>query len=165
MGGPRIRAAALAVALAGCASARAGEPPAAPCTDAAGLERVVDAYFQLVSGPSGQRIPAAFTGLFLEDARMDAMGIDARGQSAFFPQSPSEYAHHVDEYRGERGFFQTPVSRATTCHARSASVDVWFESKNAPGGPLIDHGLLSMHLLRLEGGWRIAHVQWSSTPG
>lgn len=52
-----------------------------------------------------------------------------------------------------------------TCYLRSASAEIWFESRNEPGGPLIDQGLLSMHLLRLGDGWRITHVQWNSTPG
>lgn len=161
----RFCPAVLLVALAGCASRPAGESPPRLCLESEELQQVVDDYFRLVSGPAGERIPDAFTELFAESARLDAIGVDESGRNAYFPQTLTEYIHHVDEYRRAQGFFQVPLSRTTTCHVRAASVDVWFESSNTGGGPIIDRGLISLHLLRSAGAWRIAHVQWNSTPG
>ena len=154
----------LVLCTAACGATVRTHSGAGTCADEVDVQQVVDAYFAAVSGPLGGRIPREFGELFLDGARLDAMGVDEQGRNALFPQSPAEFARHVDEYRTGNGFFQTSVSRTVTCHVRSASVDAWFESRNEPAGPLIDSGLLSLHLLRLDDGWRITHVQWNSAP-
>lgn len=147
-----------------CTLGGAPEAPR-PCIERAALERTVDSYFRILSGPAGlQRDAGSFDLLFLPTARIDAVGIDAAGNNQLFPQSVDEFIDHVNGYVRERGFIQSDGDREIHCTGRLASVVTRFESRNEPGGALIDRGSMRFHLLHDDGRWRIAHVMWQSAP-
>lgn len=126
---------------------------------------VIDAYFRLVSGPPESRDWARFDRLSLPTAQFNAVGINARGQSAFYPQTREEYVAHLATYLKSHGFYQREVSRRKEQYGRMAHVLSAYESRNEEGGTLIDRGLISFQLVQKEGRWWIVNVLWhSETP-
>jgi hypothetical protein len=132
------------------------------CLASTSINRVIDAYYRLISGPAGSRDWDEFTSLFLPTARLDAVGIDERGENHFIPQSKEEYVRHVGAYIREKGFFQSEVKRTTRCYARIGHVFSTYESRNEPGGRVIDRGVFSFQLVYEREAWKIAHVTWNS---
>lgn len=147
------------VVTAACASAPATEVAAPPPPE---VDPAIEAYFSLLSGPSGGRDWAAFRSLFFPWARLHAMGIDERGEAAFYPQDLDQYVQHIDEFVATRGFYHRDTCRRTFVAGRTATVIATFESRLDPDGDPIDRGVISFHLVRDDGHWRIASALWNS---
>lgn len=157
----------VAMALASCreAAPEAGASPSLDTTEEtaypAAIDSLIDAYYRAVSG-KGEMDWAPLRAICLENAQLNAMGINEEGENQYYPTTLESYIEHLGPFIEENGFYQKEVFRKIDYYNRIAHAWSVFESYYEPGGELIDRGIFSFQLAELDGQWKIVNVLWNS---
>jgi hypothetical protein len=141
----RTLAVALAVLLAGCASA----PPPVSADDA-DVEATVLAAYNVVSGPAGRRDWDRFKELFTERAQIVVAGA---------AMTPDEFSKSVNGDLQTTGLFEHPVHTRVDRAGDVAQVWTEYESRHAStDAQPFARGVRGFQLIRAGGRWRIAGI-------
>ena len=125
------------------------------------VNHLVDRYYEAVSGDK-DRNWSDLRALCVPKMSIHVMGIDSMGKSIYWAADLDAYIEHLEEYREKQAFYQNELERTLDHYADMAQVWSVYESRNEPGGPLIDQGILGFHLMKTDRGWRIVHLMWNS---
>jgi hypothetical protein len=132
----------------------AGPPPAE-------IDSLLNAYFRAVSD-SGNHSWKLLNSICESNTQFLVMGINEKGKNKYHPMSLKAYKKHMGPYLEKHGFYQTDKHRQPQFYYHIAHVWSEFESRNTPGGPVIDRGRISFQLIQVKGKWKIGGVMWNS---
>jgi hypothetical protein len=138
--------------------------PTCPARLTRGIDAIIDAYYEIVSGPAGEAADAdRDRSLHHPDAWVAIAGTDASGR-------PSANVMSLDDYHGEnvprqQGFFEWETDRETR---RSGNmVHVWssYASARTPDGEPFTRGVNSITLFHDGTRWWIMGWMFDSSAG
>ena len=126
--------------------------------DVQSIDAIVDAYYDVISGPKGHQYDAE-RDLFLHAAQ----AIITRVSEADTLQRhdfATEQAMFAEPY--PEGLFENEIARITEEYGNLAHVWTTFEIRNSPDGEVVSRGINSISLYRYDGRWWIS--SWSTHP-
>jgi hypothetical protein len=126
--------------------------------DVVTIDAIVTAFYEVISGPPGQprqwRRDAA---LYLPGTRFVIATRDG-----ILVETREEYVSRVDRMLVQYGFHEIEVDRDTQRFGDVAHVLSTYESRRAPGGPVLSTGKNSIQLVHDGRRWWIAGAAWNS---
>jgi hypothetical protein len=170
---PLSRLFSLAVAFAFTASAAHGQatPPSPPATrgapprpaDVASTQAIVNALYDVISGPAGPRNWERFTSLFFPGARLIQSQARPDGTINHRVFSVEEYARLAGPGYMANAFFEREISRKEDRFGAVAHVFSTYDSKRAPSDTLpFSRGINSIQLAFDGSRWAIVNVIWDA---
>jgi len=160
-----------ATVLAALPAAAPAQTPVAVATipprpqDVATIDGMVQAYYEVVSGPAGQpRDWARDRTLYIPDLRFVQVDVDKTGKPAPRITSHQEYVDLADGL-SKTGFFEKEIHRVTERFGPIAHVWSTYESRRTENGPIIMRGINSIELFWDGKRWWIANAIWSDETG
>ncbi|GAB5536459.1 MAG: hypothetical protein Rubg2KO_27080 [Rubricoccaceae bacterium] len=135
----------LAVALIASPMAVTAQPVADPA-DVGTLDAIIEAYYEVVSGPAGQaRDWARDTTLHHPDAVVTVVRTGPEGETVIEPRDLAAY-HASSGSIAEAGFFEVEIARQTQQHGAVAHVWSTYEWRRTEDGPVGGRGVNSIQL-------------------
>jgi hypothetical protein len=140
----------------------AGEPSGAFVTtdyDTSTIDALIDAFYESISGPAGERDWERQRSLFTAGARLYAItALD--GSERFEAMSLEEYAESRGPFFRNNSFYEVEVGRREERWTSLAVVYSTYEGRHQPEDAPFLSGLNVLQLVKLDGRWRIASVIW-----
>ncbi len=136
--------------------------PVAELADGRTPQTLVQALYEIVSGPAGARKDweRMYT-LFAPGALVTAT---SHGVSGFLaaPQTARQFAALNDRLLGHRGFFEREVAQQVHPYGHLAHVYSSYETRDRPDGPVRVRGVNSLQLLHDGTRWCILSITWDA---
>ncbi len=143
-------------------AAKTGIPQAAPA-DVESIDAIMAAVYDAISGPAGERDWDRFRSLFIEEARLIAVGRDQAGRVAKQVMSVEDYVSRVVPYFRENGFFEQEIARTTEQFGHIAHAFSTYESRgNADDPEPFARGINSFQLLNDGERWWVVTIYWEA---
>lgn len=137
--------------------------PAAHPSDVATLDAILQAMYEVISGPAGEpRDWDRFRALFLPGARLMPVISPSREPARVRVLSPDDYIRRVEPIFAREHFWERESSREVTVFGRVAHVLSHYESLRSPGGAPFEHGSNSVQLFYDDSRWWIVSVMWNT---
>ncbi|MEL6614589.1 MAG: nuclear transport factor 2 family protein [Bacteroidota bacterium] len=135
----------------------AAQPTPDPA-DVGSLDAIIEAYYEVVSGPAGQaRDWARDSTLHHPDALVTVVASGPDGQTVIRPTDLGSY-HVGASGLAEAGFFEVEIARRTERHGAVAHVWSTYEWRRTDDGPVGGRGVNSIQLIWDGDRWWI--VSW-----
>ena len=164
----KIAIAVLAIAIAlpaaafGQADAQKPSAPAANPDDVKSAEAIVNAAYDVISGPAGQkRNWDRFRSLFADGARLipvfpkqDGSGFASRVMSV------DDYASRGQGFFDKEGFFEKGIANRVEQWGHIAQIFSTYESRHEPGAAPFQRGINSFQLYNDGKRWWIVTIFW-----
>jgi hypothetical protein len=129
--------------------------------DVATIDGIVKAFYDVISGPSGQaRQWARDQTLYIPDIRFVAMSEDKKGQPRAHIMSHQQYVDAADGFMVKEGFYESEIHRVTQRFGHIAHVFSTYESRQKAGGPVTARGINSLELFYDGKRWWVASNTW-----
>jgi len=155
-----VLAAATLVLSAAPASVEVKTIPPSP-DDVRSIDGMIKAYYEVITGPPGRpRQWSRDRTLYIPDLRFVAMGVDRSGRPVASVQSHQQYVDASNAMMVKEGFDEHEIHRVTQRFGNIAHVFSTYETRRAPGGPLIGRGINSIELFFDGDRWWIASAIW-----
>ena len=158
-----MRAVAAVVALAGtlvlpsAAASQEADP-----ADVTSLDGIVEAVYDVISGPAGQeRDWDRFRSLFVDGARLIPVGRPQGGPPRTRVMSPDDYAESSGPFLVQNGFFEREIGRVTERYGHIAHLFSAYESRrSASDAEPFARGINSFQLMHDGTRWWIVTIFW-----
>jgi hypothetical protein len=136
-------------------------PPAADPGDVQSIDAIVNAYYEVISGPPNEpRDWDRFLSLFLPEARLCTARPGAR-RAATVSLSPEQFARFNQSYFEGSGYSETEIHRRTDAFGHIAHVLSTYEARRGdPSAEPYSRGVYSIQLLGNGQRWWIAGIIW-----
>ena len=130
--------------------------------DVATIDGMVNAYYEVVSGPKGQpRDWARDRTLYIADVRFVPVDIDKDGRIQPRISTHQQFVDASDASLAGQGFFEKEIHRVTERFGPIAHVWSTYESRRTADGPVIQRGINSIELFWDGQRWWIANAIWT----
>ncbi len=129
--------------------------------DVATIDGMVNAYYEVVSGPKGQpRDWARDRTLYISDIRFVPVDV---GKDGKLEPRISTHQQFVEASTGleKEGFYEKEIHRVTERFGPIAHVWSTYESRRTETGPVIQRGINSIELFWDGKRWWIANAIWT----
>ena len=137
--------------------------PVANPKDVQGLDAMVAAIYDVISGPPGARDWNRFNSLFAKDARLIAVRVPKEGgKPDLAVMTPADYAARAGKYFLEHGFFEHELSRKTDSYGAMTHIYSTYESRETKDGKPIDRGINSMEFFFDGERWWCVEIYWDA---
>jgi hypothetical protein len=132
--------------------------------DRAAIGAVVDAMYDMVSGPAGPRDWSRQPDVFHPDARQMRTGVDGEGTPWIKLMTPQSYRADTADFFASADFFEIEVSRRIDVLGNMAHVWSLYEAYDEPGKSKPERrGINSIQLYNDgKAGWRIISMIWDN---
>jgi hypothetical protein len=133
-------------------------------SDVSTLDGILNALYELLSGPAGQpRDWERYGSLFIDGARMIVV-VSVAGEKPHVRQLTLEdYIQRVEPIFAVQNFWERETSRQTEIVGRVAHVLSKYESLRDPNGPAFEHGANSMQLFYDDSRWWVVSIMWNTS--
>jgi hypothetical protein len=130
--------------------------------DVATIDGMIQAYYDIVSGPKGQpRDWARDRTLYIPDVRFVPVDVAKDGKITPRISTHQQFAEASASLEKE-GFFENEIHRLTERFGPIAHVWSTYESRRTADGPIIGRGINSIELFWDGKRWWIANAIWTS---
>jgi hypothetical protein len=134
--------------------------------DAASIDAIIGALYDVISGPAGDRDWDRMRSLFAPGARLIPIRVGEDGGAEARMNSIDDYIEGAGPYFKESGFYETEIARTTESFDRLTHVFSTYESRHSPGEAPFTRGINSIQLMKDGDRWWIVTVFWhSERPG
>lgn len=143
--------------------ANAQPAPARPA-DVASIDAIIDALYDVISGPAGQtRDWARFHSLFADGARLIPTAIRPDGSRVMQVWTPQEWVERAGVNLERDGFFEKEIGRVTEEFGQIAHAFSAYDSKRTLADPTpFARGINSIQLRHDGTRWYVVTVFWDS---
>jgi hypothetical protein len=129
--------------------------------DVSTLDGIMKAFYEVISGPSGQpRQWSRDRTLYISDIRFVAMSVDKSGKPVPHIVSHQQFVDASNAEILKDGFYESEIHRVTERFGNIAHIFSTYESRNKLGGPIIARGINSVELFWDGTRWWIASNIW-----
>lgn len=138
--------------------------PPANTADVASVDAVIEALYDVISGPAGQaRDWGRFYSLFADGARLIPTGQRPDGSRVMMIWTPQEYVERAGVNLERNGFFEREIGRVTEEFGQIAHVFSAYDSKRTLADPEpFARGINSIQLRHDGTRWYVVTVFWDS---
>lgn len=133
-------------------------------SDVSTLDGILQASYEVLSGPAGQlRDWERYRTLFADGARLMPV-VAVAGEKPHVRQlTVEDYIRRVEPIFAVEDFWERETSRQSETFGRVAHVLSNYESLRDPNGPPFEHGANSMQLFHDDARWWIVSVMWNTS--
>lgn len=129
--------------------------PANP-NDVSSIDNIVNAVYNVISGPAGERDWNRFRSLFHPDAYMGA----TTPKKEFRKFGPEEYIKNNAPFFKEHSFYEKEISRTVNQFGNIAQVFTTYEFEAGTTPPMKQRGINSIELVNEKGRWWVMSISW-----
>jgi hypothetical protein len=157
-------AAAAALVLASAPLAGQDAPPPARPADVASIDAIIDALYDVISGPAGQRRDwDRFRSLFIPGARLIPTGRTAEGGVRHRVMTADDFVTTSGTNMEQQGFFEREIGRTTERFGNIVHVFSAYDSRRTAADPQpFSRGINSIQLLHDGSRWYVVTIFWDS---
>ncbi len=140
------------------------QAPAARPADVTSIDAIVEALYDVISGPAGQaRDWGRFYSLFADGARLIPTGQRPDGSRGMMVWTPQEYVERAGVNLERNGFFEREIGRVTEEFGQIAHVFSAYDSRRTLADPEpFARGINSIQLRHDGTRWYVVTVLWDS---
>jgi hypothetical protein len=140
----------------------AGSAPAANPADVASTDAILQAAYDVISGPAGKaRNWDRFRAMLIPEARFIVAVPDSKGTITAQVYDTDSFIKGFDSYVGSHGFFEKGIAQRTEQFANIAHVFSTYESRNnATDAKPFARGINSFQLMNDGKRWYIVTIYW-----
>ena len=133
-------------------------------SDVSTLDGILQASYEVLSGPAGQlRDWERYRTLFADGARLMPV-VAVAGEKPHVRQlTVEDYIRRVEPIFAVEDFWERETSRQSETFGRGAHVLSNYESLRDPNGPPFEHGANSMQLFHDDARWWIVSIMWNTS--
>jgi len=155
---------ALAILAGAPALSAQAEPPPADPADVASADAIIEALYDVISGPAGQaRDWDRMRSLFVPGARLIPTGARPDGSVGLTMLSVEDYIERAGPQLEENGFFEHEIARRTDEYAHIQHVFSTYEARReAEDEEPFMRGINSIQLMNDGERWWIVTVFWEA---
>ena len=132
----------------------------ATAADVSSVEAIIQAVYDVISGPAGDRDWNRFHSLFRPDAKMGASVQRVNGTTVFRTFSPADYQKNNAPHFQQRGFYEEELGREVKQFGNLAHVQSAYQYRLAPGAKVEKRGVNYFTLVKADGRWWITQLIW-----
>lgn len=125
--------------------------------DTSSVDRMVNALYDVISGPAGQRNWTRMKNLFTKDAIMGAIFKDQQGKIVYRSFTPDDYIKNNDPYFLKNAFIEKELHRTTNTFDQLVNI---FSTYEFESGDEKAKGINSLQLIFSKNRWYIASIIW-----
>jgi hypothetical protein len=143
-------------------TAAAPAPPVANQADVASRDAIMNAVYEVISGPAGQKRDwNRFLSLFAPGARLIAVDKNKEGELVARVFTPDDYVKLASPYFDKEGFFERESSRTLESWANIEQIFSTYESRHAAGDAKpFARGINSFQLFNDGKRWWVVTIYW-----
>jgi hypothetical protein len=133
--------------------------------DTASVDAIIDALYDVISGPAGARDYGRMRNLFLPGARLiptDPLTEDHAGGEVLDPEA---FIDKISPVLQVQPFYEVEVARRTEQFGPVVHLMSTYESRASADGEPFERGVNSIQLMRRDGRWWVVTVFWSIETG
>ena len=131
--------------------------------DVASIDAILDALYDVISGPAGPRDWNRMRSLFVPDARLIAISYPPNRAPLLRSRSVDEYILSGTPYFNQNGFFEREVARRTERFGGVVHAFSTYESRHAPTDSVpFARGINSIQLYFDGTRWWVVTVYWQA---
>jgi hypothetical protein len=123
---------------------------------------IIQAMYDTISGPAGDRDWYRLHSLYLEGARLVPTGRRVHKEGKLEVFTLDEWIQDVRPYFAENDFYENEVVRQTHQFGNIIQAFSTYEARNDPEKKPIARGINSIQLLQHEGRWWIVSLMWDN---
>ncbi len=139
------------------------ESPVARPADVASIDAILEAVYDVISGPAGVRDWDRFRSLFIPEARLIAVGFSPEGDFRKTAMDVEGYISRAGGYFMENGFFESEIARRTEQFGHIAHAFSTYESRHrADDTQPFSRGINSFQLMNDGERWWIVTIYWEA---
>ncbi len=128
--------------------------------DAASVDAVVAAFYDVISGPAGQpRQWERDRALYVPGVQFVSLGVRS-GRPHAVVMDHAAFVETVNDDLVREGFFEREIHRVTRSFGSLTHVFSTYEMRNTEDGPVIGRGVNSLQLFHDGERWWIAGAVW-----
>jgi len=141
-----------------------GNAPTADPSDVVSVDALVAAVYDVISGPAGEaRDWDRWRSLFLPEARLISVGVNAQGQTAYRVMTPEDYVDRAGASLEQNGFFETEIGRTQEEFGPVVHLFSAYQSRRRPEDPEpFARGINSFQLMHDGSRWWVVTIYWTS---
>jgi hypothetical protein len=132
--------------------------PAARPEDVNSVDSILNAIYNLISGPAGDRDWNRFRSLFVPEARLTSAQKNKDG--AIFLADVEGYVRGAGGYFKTHAFYESPIANRIQTFGNIAQVFSSYESRNAPNEKPFTRGVNSIQLFNDGSRWWVLSILW-----
>jgi hypothetical protein len=136
--------------------------PVAKPDDVKSLDAIMNAIYDVISGPAGDRDWNRFHSLCLPQVRLTSVGRRQDGSTYVASFGIEDYIRRAGEHFAKDGFYENAIVNQTTGFGNMNQVLSSYESRHAPGEKPFQRGVNSFQLLNDGKRWWIVSILWDS---
>ena len=134
---------------------------AARLADVQSIDGIIAAFYDIVSGPAGQKRDwARDSTLYIDGIRFTIINRTPDGRTSISPIDHATFARSSSPSL-ERGFFESEINRVTHTFGPMAHVFSTYEWRATKDGPVGGRGINSIQLVNNGSRWFISAAMWT----
>jgi hypothetical protein len=142
-------------------AASAAETPAARPQDVSSMSAVIEAVYNVISGPKGQKRDwDRMRSLFVPGARLISARTDKDGHTTAHVMSVEDYIRLGEPLLMKDGFFEREAHRTEDRYGNIAQVFSTYESRHEADAKPFQRGINSFQLLFDGHRWWVVTIYW-----
>ncbi len=134
----------------------------ADTADVSTVDQLIAAYYDVTSGPAGQRDWVRYRSLFKPEAQINAQVFNQKGRLQYVGGTLNEYIGQVDEYFTVNGFFEKEIGRSIHEYRDIVNVLSAYDAKLATNQASYHRGVKSLQLVFDQNRWWIVNVLYNN---
>jgi predicted metalloprotease with PDZ domain len=139
-----------------------GSSVTARMADVESIDSIINAMYDVISGPAGKRDWDRNASLFHPDARMFAVAHKQDGSSQLVSMTNADYKKRNDPFFMKSGFWEEEIGRQVYRFGDMATVLTAYQFKTEKDGDIRQRGVNSVQLMHDQGRWWITNISWNS---
>jgi hypothetical protein len=125
-------------------------------------DSIVNALYEIISGPAGDRNWQRLRSLYLPGARLIPTGKRIHKEGELQVLSIDQWIADVAPFFAENDFYEKETVRRSHRFGNMIQAFSTYEARKHPDKPPIARGINSIQLLHHEGRWWIVTVMWDN---
>ena len=139
-----------------------GNGPAPYPEDVASIDAIINAMYESISGPRGERDWDRIRSLHLPGTYMIPTGVRVNGESGLRLLDIEGWIEGARPLFAEKDFYEVEVARRTDRFGNIAQAFSTYECRWEKDGPAFMTGINGIQLLHKDGRWWLISVFWDN---
>jgi hypothetical protein len=136
--------------------------PEAKSTDVDSIDSILNALYDVISGPAGPRDWGRFNSLFIPEAHLIFTGKKPDGTPVHMALTPKQYQDRSGAFFLKEGFFENTIANKIDRFGQVAQVFSTYESRHEKGAKPFARGINSIQLMNDGKRWWVVSILWDS---
>ncbi len=129
--------------------------------DVKSIDQLMKTFYEVISGPAGERDWNRFFSLFSTNAQMMAITPNEAGNKTLVKMTPNEYKKANATIFLKNGFWENEYGRETSFYKNAASIASTYGYSFQKDTSPVQRGMNFINVAKLNGRWYITHVLWN----